>query len=96
MKEIRVGEAATISIGSDCYPATVIDVTPSGKTVTCQYDNFVFIPGSLTTGGYEYSYQSDPNGRIMKFRYSAKYNRWKNSSYRVSFGNRRYYQDPSF
>lgn len=94
--EIFIGAPATICIGSDSYPATVIDITPSGKTVTVQEDNYYWISGDASIGNGEYKYSRNENGREMKFRYSAKYGRWKNSSYRIYFGDRRYYRDPSF
>lgn len=94
--EIYIGMGGTICIGSDSYPCTVIDITPSGKTVTVQYDNYTWASGDPTIGSAEYRYSRDENGRTEKFRYSKKYKRWKNSSYRVYFGDRRYYQDPSF
>lgn len=94
--QIYIGAAATVCIGSDSYPYTVIDITPSGKTVTVQEDDHNYMSGDSSIGTAEYKYTQNPNGRIMKFRYSKKYKRWKNTSYRVYFGHRRFYQDPHF
>lgn len=94
--DITIGMGATFCIGSDSYPATVIDITPSGKTVTIQEDNYEIISGSSHDGSAEYTYSANPNGRVISFRYSTKSKNWKNSSYRAYFGIRRKYYDPHF
>jgi hypothetical protein len=32
---------ATVHVGSDCYAVTIVEVSPSGKTLTIQYDRAV-------------------------------------------------------
>ena len=94
--KIYIGGPATISIGSDCYPGTVVDITASGKTITVQYDDYHCSAGDASIGNAEYTYVKNPYGSLIKFRYSNKYNRYKSGSYKVSFGSKRYYQDPHF
>lgn len=90
MLELAIGMPATICIGSDCYPGTVIGITPSGKTVEVQEDDAI----SLANGSGEYNYHFNSNNRIITFRYSKKINKYRNGPYRVIFGSRRFYQDP--
>lgn len=91
----EVGMGATIQVGSDCYPYTVIAVSPSGKTVTIQEDEAQLVSGSIFSKRQEYEYRSNPNGRTMTVRRN-KHGRWGKRHFPVYIGRRRYYRDPSF
>jgi hypothetical protein len=98
---VEVGMPATLSVGSDRYPATVIGVThfKSGaragevRTVTIQQDT------ATVSGGVwpdlEYEYSPNPDGRILLFFADSK-GRFKTDGYRLALGHRRRYNDPHF
>ena len=52
--EPYIGMGATVGAGSDCYPATVIDV--GSKSVTIQWDTY-------KREGDEWVYERNPNGK---------------------------------
>lgn len=84
--EVTKGTAATIRVGSDTYGATVIEVSPSGKTVTLQYDK---CRGKL--------HVVDPKGEtvVATRRQDGKF-RVVKKSFIVTFGARVSHWDPSF
>lgn len=97
MDEIKVGSGGTVSIGSDSYGVTVIEV--KGKRICVQWDN-----ARITKGGSAMSrsqtYLHTPNKTERKMWFSLR----KTGSYRGmkdkdSFffypGERRTYYDPS-
>jgi hypothetical protein len=49
-----VGDAATYSVGSDSYPATVVKVSPSGHRVTLQDDSWKVTSGSMMDGSADF------------------------------------------
>jgi hypothetical protein len=100
MTNINIGSGATIGIGSDCYAATVVAVSASGRVVTVQGDHAV--PTNLNgPSEYQtYEYAQNPSGRVQKFSL-RKNGRWalvgtKGACYRLHIGSRRSYRDPSF
>jgi len=93
----EVGMAATIHIGSDSHPATVIQVTRNGKRVVVQEDLATRTDNNGMSESQQYTYQADPTGAI----YIATLR--KDGSYRVTggkmpihLGSRRKYYDYSF
>lgn len=87
-REVKVGDGVTILCYTDCKAYTVIARTE--KTLTIQRDNAVLKPSfkpEFVKGGFsahcvnddeqEYIYSPNPNGEIMKLRWSDKYNCWK-------------------
>lgn len=93
----EVGMAATIQIGSDSYPATVIQVTRNGKRVVVQEDLSTRIDNNGMSDSQQYQYQIDLTGTI----YIATLR--KDGTYRVTggklpihLGSRRKYHDYSF
>lgn len=97
--EVEVGTPATIGIGSDSYPATIVSflLFKSGakagqvRSILVQWDNHTF---NQETREDEYS--RNPDGKIMVFTQN-KHHRWHcNNSYGLGIGRRRYYQDPHF
>jgi hypothetical protein len=92
MENIKVGDGATMNVGSDCYPYTVVEVSPSGKTIKIQMDNYRGVGGTYPDIKFEYT--KNPNGPISECKFSKKFNRWKANGHTVHFGSRRYYQDP--
>lgn len=79
----KIGDGASIQIGSDCYAGTIIKIT--ARTMTVQYDRVH--KGTLFT--------ADPNGETMTFRVS-KHGNWKNGNFFMRPGRRFHDMDPSF
>tara|TARA_R100000005_G_C4968031_1_gene182082 strand:+ start:1007 stop:1306 length:300 start_codon:yes stop_codon:yes gene_type:complete len=92
-EEPYVGMGATVGAGSDCYPATVIDV--GSKSITIQWDTY-------RREGDEWVYERNPNGKkeVYTLRKNGRYKLkgWplKSRGGYVGLGHRRYYNDPSF
>ena len=97
----EVGLPATVGVGSDCYPATVIDVTlfKSGakagevRSVTVQFDSHHSVGGVWPD--LEYEYDRNPVGRILTFFVNGQ-GKFRTDGYRLGLGHRRYYNDPHF
>lgn len=95
-----VGQGATMRVGSDSYPGTVISVKP--KVVVIQEDKWKAAPGYDYYSNQVYTYEPNPKGSLHTYTL-RKNGRWvpKGSGlYQpgcgVSFKGRCYYQDPSF
>lgn len=102
-----VGMGATFGYGSDCYPYTVVDVSPSGKTIWLARDDYQIVSGSFQGGDARHEYRPDPEsqGDPRTWRKAT----WRTvrgqagyfvgpgrSAVRVSLGRRMFYQDPHF
>jgi hypothetical protein len=99
MRVPAVGDPATIIIGSDCYPATVIDVVTvrNKKEVIVREDTAIRVD---TRGPFteqqEYRYEPWENGTIYHVRWSDRYKCWRSAgSTPIAFGYRRMWRDPS-
>lgn len=92
-----IGMGATIQIGSDSYPATVIQITQNGKRIVLQEDNATRTDNNGLSELQEYTYQANPNGaiHIATLRKDGRY-RLTGGKTPVSIGIRRKYYDPSF
>ena len=92
-----VGMPATIYLGSDCYPYTIIDVSFSKQTIKLQADTYKLISGSCASENQEYEYTQDNDGIIKSARKRKNGNFYlPHSNTRVILGYRRSYHDPSF
>jgi hypothetical protein len=60
----EVGMGATICVGSDRYPATIIQVTQNGKRIVIQEDKATRIDNNGFSEQQEYIIQPDLNGTI--------------------------------
>lgn len=83
----KIGDGATLCIGSDCYPFTVVDVT--AKSVTLREDDYRCVDGKDI-------FQQNLGGKIEVARFTK--NGWRVGGKRgmpVGQG-RRFYRDPSF
>lgn len=100
MKTPKVGDGATLGVGSDCYPYTVVYVSHDGKEISVQEDMATPTPDCNHFGNQSYTYTSRTNGPITNFslrkdgRYHAIGQPMKSAA--LSVGSRRFYQDPSF
>lgn len=92
-----VGMGATIHVGSDSYPATVIQVTRNGKRVVIQEDIATRIDSNGMSESQDYKYEPNPQGEIhiVTLRKDGRY-RETGGKTPVSIGFRRKYYDFSF
>jgi len=95
--EPEIGEGATVSVGSDSYPYTIIDISDSGKTITLREDRVERTDRNGMSEIQEYNYFRDPNGKVVKAT-KRKNGSWKTTKDNclVSIGIRRRYYDFSF
>lgn len=63
-------DAATLGVGSDRYPATVI--SEKNGIVTVQYDDYRVVGGSMMDGSAKYEYIRNENGMIRYFKRNRK------------------------
>jgi hypothetical protein len=91
-----VGTPATISVGSDSYPATVIRSTSKG-TVWVQEDDAVCLSRNAHNSEVQdWAYTRNPNGRVLRCRRRKNRIPWFSSGTPVYMGFRRRYNDPCF
>ena len=62
-----VGEGVTIGIGSDRYPATIIEVSKNLKKIVVQYDIATPAPDCDIYSNQNWVITSDPNGRTRTY-----------------------------
>lgn len=93
-----IGMGATIRIGSDRYPATVIDVQRNGKTIVLQHDMMKRADQNGLSEDQTYLYVPNPNGKIEKatLRKHGKFCVTGTDYIFVHLGERDGYRDPSF
>ena len=101
MTDISIGTGVTQSVGSDCYPFTVIDVIDA-RTLRVQADRAIVTRPMVEYGDtVEYAYEPDLEAACYTITL-RKDGRWrtKGSSMRdrctFHVGHRRQYYDPSF
>jgi hypothetical protein len=96
MPKPEIGMGATVTMFSDRYPATVVAVSESGKTLTIQFDKYARVDGNGMSDCQQYTYEADPNGVTAQFRLTK--NGWKrlNCSDRLLLNYRERYFDFSF
>lgn len=102
LRKAEVGDAATISIGSDRYAATVIEVSPSGHQIKLRHDKTVGTKPNMFTEDQSYICVENKNGEVEKatlrkqqdgaYSFSIAGKGWKH----VTLGVKRPYRDPSF
>ena len=95
------GMGATVSIGSDCYPYTIVEVSPDYKTIKIQADTATPAEGYEYFGNQVFNFTPNPEAPIEVWtlrnhgRYARKGTK-KGSGFCLSIGSRRKYSDPSF
>ena len=101
MNTPTVGMGATVGIGSDCYPYTIVSVSENLKTVIIQKDNYKPAKGYEYYGNQVYEFTPNETGSIEVWtlrnhgRYVRKGDK-KGDGYYLTIGERRAYSDPSF
>lgn len=66
-KTFKVGDAVTMTSGSDRRPGTVVNVSASGKTVTVQHDDYRRIDSNGYGGQQVYEFFHNPDGALTTF-----------------------------
>ena len=95
MTKPKIGDGATIGIGSDCYPATVVAVTP--KTITVQEDSASCVSGNAHNSEcQDWKIQRNFNGVVWTAHWSEKFHRYQSHGTPIYVGHRRRYNDPCF
>lgn len=97
MSKPEVGMGATMYVGSDRYPYTVIAVSPSGFKVTLQADDSKRTDSNGLSEIQTWDCTPNPNGAI-RYAYRNRHGRYyaARGYSRVTFGERDMYQDPHF
>lgn len=104
-REIEVGDGVTMHLYSDSQACTVIART--AKTITIQRDKAIrdpnfkpeWIPGGFSaictnSEDQEWTYEPNPNGEVIKCRWSEKFGGWQtgsDGSIKISRGRHEYY-----
>lgn len=93
----EIGMGVTWSVGSDRYPGTIIDISPSGKRITFQEDIATRTDNNGMSESQSYAFQPNPQGEISTASL-RKDGRWRitRSKLPVSLGIRGKYYDYSF
>jgi hypothetical protein len=93
-----IGDGATLAVGSDSYPYTVVSVSASGKQITVQADDTRIVFGSFASGDAQVRYSRNTDGGTRVLRWSARFGRWvpQGGGRPAHFGTRCLYRDPSF
>jgi hypothetical protein len=97
----EVGMGATILHWTDRTAATIIDVSPNGKTITVQEDTATRSDSHGMSDAQSYDYASNPDGatHVYTLRKNGKYVKQGNplkGGQTVAIGYRRQYHDYSF
>ena len=92
----KVGDGVTILYWSDRYPATIVDVSMTGKTIKVREDHFKRTDKNGMSESQSYEYSPNPDARERTFRLTK--NGWKElgGSCFLSIIGRRAYLDPTF
>lgn len=95
--EPEVGMGGTVMYWSDREPVTVIEVSPSGKTVKVQADKYTRTDSNGMSDAQQYEYERDPDGTVMTFRWSRKWSCFRNAGgTKLVLGRRERYFDFTF
>jgi hypothetical protein len=99
--EPKVGMGVTMGYGSDCYPGTIVKVSPSGHAVWVVDDRHTYTGPPRPYGDpgkdedWHYFRTADNEGKKATRRQNGRY-AFVGSHQALNLGARRYYQDPHF
>ena len=96
----EVGMGATLRVGSDCYPHTIVEIL-STKAIEIQRDHSVMAPEGNYFGDQVWNITSDPDGvtEVYTLRRNGKWHlkgQPMTNYGGLRIGNRRRYEDPHF
>jgi hypothetical protein len=89
---VDLDSGATIYIGSDRYPATVIRKT--ARMIETRRDKATPTDKHDYYGDQDYTYERDPSGEVERWYWSSR--GWKKPGATCRIGERSRYSDPSF
>jgi hypothetical protein len=96
----EVGIGATLVVGSDRYPMTIVAVEKDGNKVTVQHDKFILVDGSRNSESQTYSYIPNPNAPLDVYtkRKNGRFVKQGDTMWgcALHIGRRRAYFDPGF
>jgi hypothetical protein len=92
----KVGDGATMYIGTDRYPAHISRISESGKTVWIRRADYRRTDKNGYGGSQEYEITPDPDAGEYQVKYSKKYGYWVSNGTQVSLKGASAYQDPHF
>lgn len=92
----KVGDGATLFVGSDCYPYHISRISPSGKTVWVKRADYTRTDSNGFSESQEYEITPREDASEEKITYSKKYGKWMSHGRVYSLKFARAYQDPSF
>lgn len=92
----KVGSGASIGIGSDSYPYTVIEISNGGKLIKVQRDNHKPSKGFDYFSNQIYDYTSNPDAGVEEYKLKKDGNYYDKYNGKIYTNGRRYYQNPSF
>lgn len=99
---VKVGDGATMQLWSDAHAGTIVKVTKA--SITIQRDHAELDPNfkpEIVAGGFAghctnqseqtYTYSPNPNGELVTFRWSKKFGRYQNPTYKAYKGRNEFY-----
>lgn len=92
----KVGDGATLRVGSDTYPFTVVSVSTAGGRIGIRKCRARRIDSNGLSEQQEYEYDEDESAPVRLASWSPTKGRYHSGGSPLSIGVRRYYQDPSF
>lgn len=100
MTEVKpeIGMGATVYVGSDCYPYTVIDIKRNGRLLILQRDTYRRVDNNGQSEMQSYIYGPDPKGELQEatLRSDGSYRTKGHGGCPVALGRRKAYLDPHF
>jgi len=91
----EVGMGATILMWSDRNPATIVWVSPSGKTIKIQQDTYRRTDQNGISEAQSYEYSRNPEAPVETARLTKR--GWRvQGGCGILIGNRERYRDPTF
>lgn len=62
--ELKIGVGATVSVGSDRIPCTVIKISKNKFKLVLQQDKYIRLDNNNMSDSQEYAYETDLNGTL--------------------------------
>jgi hypothetical protein len=94
---LKPGDGATLSVGSDAYPYTIISISASGRKLAVRACQHRCISGSIHTGDAQYEFSECPEAPVETAHLTKKPGVYRlNGCLLYTSHGRRYHMDPHF